>query len=241
MKTVLITGASGGIGQAVARAFAGGNYRLCLHTHRNKAAAESLAEELKKQGTDAAVFVADLTSEAEVLRLFCEISSFSPAVDVLVNNAGTSLIKPISDTSAAEWDALFSVNTRASFLCAREASRGMVRKQGGSIINISSMWGVCGASCETAYSASKAALIGFTKALAKELAPSFITVNAVCPGVTDTPMNAFLSASEREALIASTPLGRIGSPADVAQAVRYLAEADFVTGQILTVDGGFIL
>ena len=243
MKTVLITGASGGIGSGIARAFADGNHRLCLHANKNSSASSALADELKKQGTDAAVFTADLANEDDIARMFREIKAFAGDIDILVNNAGASLIKPLNDTSAEEWDALFAVNTRAAFLCAREASRGMIAKQNGRIINISSMWGVCGASCEVAYSASKAALIGFTKALAKELALSHITVNCVCPGVIDTPMNACLTGEDKQALIDETPLGRLGTPADIARAVRFFASdnADFVTGQVLTVDGGFIL
>lgn len=243
MKTVLITGASGGIGQAVARAFAGGNYRLCLHANQNVQAAEELAAELRNQGTDAAVFTADLSEPSEIQRMFREIEGFAKGVDILVNNAGSSLILPVSDTSVKQWDDLFALNARAPFLCAKEASAHMIRRQWGRIVNISSMWGVCGASCEVAYSASKAAVIGFTKALAKELAPSHITVNCIAPGVIDTPMNAVLTEADRTALVEQTPVGRIGTPQDVGRAVLFFAadEADFLTGQTLICDGGFIL
>lgn len=243
MKTVLITGVSGGIGQAVARAFAGGNYRLCLHACHNTRTAEDLAAQLRKEGTDAAVFTADLSEPSEIQRMFREIEGFAKGVDILVNNAGSSLILPVSDTSVKQWDDLFALNARAPFLCAKEASAHMIRRQWGRIVNISSMWGVCGASCEVAYSASKAAVIGFTKALAKELAPSHITVNCIAPGVIDTPMNAGLTETDREALVDATPVGRIGRPEDVARAVLFFAadEADFLTGQTLICDGGFIL
>lgn len=243
MKTVLVTGASGGIGAEIARCFAGGDYRLCLHANRNRQAAEELAAQLREEGTDAAAFVADLSDPSELKRMFCEIEGFAKGVDILVNNAGSSLILPVSDTTVEQWDDLLALNARAQFLCAKAASRHMIRRQWGRIINISSMWGVRGASCEVAYSAAKAAVIGFTKALAKELAPSRITVNCVAPGVIDTSMNACLSDADRRSLVEATPVGRMGRPADVARAVLFFAadEADFLTGQTLVCDGGFIL
>ncbi len=243
MKTVFITGASGGIGQAIAMAFAGKDYRLCLHGNRNREAVETLAASLRKSGTDALAFIADLSKPEDVEAVFADVARVSGGVDILVNNAGVALIDTVSNTTAKQWDDLFSVNTRAAFLCAKEAQKHMIAEGFGRIINISSMWGVCGASCEVAYSASKAAVIGFTKALAKELAPSCITVNCVAPGVIDTPMNCGLSDSDRQALIDMTPVGRMGRPEDVARAVAFFADdkADFITGQTLICDGGFIL
>ena len=244
MKNVLITGASGGIGEAVARAFAQKKiYRICLHANKNPDSVRALAEEFKQNGVDAECFIADLRSLNEIEKMFSEISAFCGGVDVLVNNAGTSLIKPFNDTSDAEWDEIFAVNVKAQFLCAKLGSRQMIAKKRGRIINIGSMWGSAGASCEVAYSASKAAVNGFTKALSKELAISGITVNCVEPGFIDTKMNGSLSEETRRELIKQTPVGRIGTPEDVARAVLFFADdaADFITGQVLTVDGGFAI
>ncbi|MBQ9960030.1 MAG: SDR family oxidoreductase, partial [Oscillospiraceae bacterium] len=160
---------------------------------------------------------------------------------VVVNSAGISHFAQIQDESAAEMDEVFAVNTRGTMLVCREAARGMVARHAGSMINISSMWGVVGASCEAVYSASKAAIIGFTKALAKELAASGITVNCIAPGVIDTDMNRQLGEQLLAELAADTPLGRIGRAEEVAQAALYFAKAPFVTGQVLSVDGGFSL
>lgn len=244
MKNVLITGASGGIGQAVARAFADKNeYRLCLHANKNADAVKKLADEFRSSGADAGCFVADLTKPGEVEKMFSDISAFCGGADILVNNAGVSLIMPFDDVTEKEWDRVFSVNVKAQFLCAKYAAKHMISRKWGRIINIGSMWGSVGASCEVAYSASKAAVNGFTKALSKELALSGITVNCVEPGFIGTKMNASLSEETRRGLIENTPVGRIGTPEDVARAVLFFAadSADFVTGQVLRIDGGLTL
>ena len=171
--------------------------------------------------------------------MFSEIFRLYNKIDVLVNNAGISYVGVIQDTTAAEWDKIFGVNVRGAFLCSRAVTDRMIGAGGGSIINISSIWGEVGASCEVAYSASKAALIGFTKALSKELAPSGVRVNCISPGVIDTSMNAHLTQEELEELIEQIPAGRIGTGEDVAKACAYLAEAQYVTGVVLPVGGGF--
>jgi 3-oxoacyl-[acyl-carrier protein] reductase len=160
-------------------------------------------------------------------------------VDILVNNAGVALVKQIQDISYEEYNRLMSVNMGGAFLCAREASKGMISRQGGLIVNISSVWGEVGGSCESVYSASKAALLGFTKALAKELGWSHIRVNSVSPGVIDTPMNARFSKEELSCLQEEIPMGRLGTGEDVANAVLYLEENEYVTGIDLPVNGGF--
>ena len=159
----------------------------------------------------------------------------------VINSAGISHFAQIQDESAADMDEVFAVNTRGSMLVCREAAKHMLQNHSGSMVNISSMWGMVGASCEAVYSASKAAVIGFTKALAKELAASGITVNCIAPGVIDTDMNRALGKQTLDALAQETPVGRIGTPREVAQAALYLATAPFVTGQVLAVDGGFSL
>lgn len=229
MKTVLITGGVRGIGRSIALAFLKKGYRVCVTYSKDEGSAK-LAQE---SGFE--VYKADASVESDVVALFKKIGK----VDVLVNNAGVSLIKQIQDVSFEEYNRLMSVNVGGAFLCSREAAKGMIDEQKGLIVNISSVWGEVGGSCESVYSASKAALIGFTKALAKELGWSGIRVNSVSPGVIDTPMNAHFSKEEMQALQEEIPMGRIGSGEDVAKAVLYLEENDYVTGIDLPVNGGF--
>ena len=182
---------------------------------------------------------ADVADEEQVKTMFKDFFSIYEKLDVLVNNAGVSLVKVIQDTSLKDWNRVFDVNVKSTFLCSRAVTDKMVFAGGGAIINVSSIWGEVGASCEVAYSASKGAVIAFTKALAKELAPSNVRVNCVSPGVIDTEMNSHLSASEMEELENSVPMGRIGLPSEVAEACVMLAESSYITGEVLSVGGGF--
>ncbi|MBR2646887.1 MAG: SDR family oxidoreductase [Clostridia bacterium] len=229
MKTVLVTGGVRGIGKSIALAFAKKGYRVCAVYSKDEASARAI----EKEGVE--TFRADVANEAEVVALFKIIGR----VDVLVNNAGVSQIKQIQDVTYEEFQRLMSVNVGGAFLCSREAAKDMIDKGAGLIVNISSVWGEVGGSCESVYSASKAALIGFTKALAKELGWSRVRVNSVSPGVIDTPMNAHFSTEEMQSLKEEIPMGRIGSGDDVARAVLYLEENDYVTGVDLPVNGGF--
>lgn len=229
MKTVLVTGGVRGIGKSIALAFLQKGYRVCVSYSKD----EESASLIRETGIEA--YKADVSVEDEVCALFQKIGR----VDVLVNNAGVSLIKQIQDVSYDEYNRLMSVNVGGAFLCAREAAKRMIGEGQGLIVNISSVWGEVGGSCESVYSASKAALIGFTKALAKELGWSGVRVNSVSPGVIDTPMNAHFTDEEMQALQEEIPMGRIGSGEDVAKAVLYLEENDYVTGIDLPVNGGF--
>jgi len=229
MKTVLVTGGVRGIGRAIALKFKKKGYRVCAVYSRD----EKSAQEVAALGIE--VYKADVSKEADVLSLFKKIGT----VDVLVNNAGVSMIKQIQDVTYEEFNALMAINVGGAFLCAREAAKGMIDKQSGLIVNVASVWGEVGGSCESVYSASKAALIGFTKALAKELGWSKIRVNSVSPGVIDTPMNAHFSAEEMQSLQEEIPMGRIGTGEDVANTVVYLEENEYVTGIDLPVNGGF--
>ena len=229
MKTVLVTGGVRGIGKSIARAFQNKGYRVCVTYSQD----EENARQMREMGFE--VFRADVCKEEEVVALFAKVGT----VDVLINNAGVALIKQIQDTTKPEFDRLFAVNVGGAFLCAREAAKGMIARRSGLIVQISSVWGEVGGSCESVYSASKAALIGFTKALAKELGYSGIRVNCVSPGVIDTAMNAHFNAEDRQLLKEEIPLGRMGEGEDVAKAVLFLEENEYVTGIDLPVNGGF--
>ncbi|MBQ8165137.1 MAG: 3-oxoacyl-ACP reductase FabG [Clostridia bacterium] len=242
-QVVLITGASGGIGSAAAKAFAQAGCKVAIHYNKNESAAKSLAEDLTEKGKECALFQADVSDFGQVKKMFSDIKNTLGEVDILVNNAGAGKQVMFQDISPELWRETFAVNVDGVFNCCQEAIPDMIRKKSGRIINISSIWGVTGASCEVHYSAAKAAVIGLTKALAKELGPSNITVNCIAPGVIDTAMNAHLGEDSLNALADETPLCRLGTPEEVADAILFIAsdKASFITGQILGVNGGFII
>ncbi len=229
MKTVLITGGVRGIGKDIALAFVQKGYRVCALYSRD----EENAEKIRALGVE--TYRADVSKEKDVVEVFEKIGK----VDVLINNAGISLIKQIQDVTYEEFQRVMSVNVGGAFLCSREVAKGMIARRQGLIINISSVWGEVGGSCESVYSASKAALLGLTKALAKELGWSGIRVNSISPGVIDTPMNGHFSEEEMQVIKEEIPMGRIGLGEDIAKAVVYLEENDYVTGIDLPVNGGF--
>ena len=232
MQNVVITGGSRGIGAAVVRLFAGRGDRVWFLYEKNHEAAQAVARE-----TGAEAICCDVADEAAVQRAFRTIGE----TDVLVNNAGICHYGLISQITPAEWRRLFAVNVDGIYNCVRAALPQMLQKQSGAIINVSSMWGQVGASCEAAYSATKGAVLALTKALAQELGPSGIRVNAVAPGVIQTDMCASVAPEVMEELRQQTPIETLGRPEDVAQAVAYLAGAEFVTGQVLAVNGGFVI
>lgn len=233
MSVVLITGGSGAIGSALVREFAKTDDVIFTY-NKNKERAQAL---MAGSCFCTPMDVSDIGSVEEAVRNV--LREFS-RIDILVNNAGISLIKPFLDTTAEEWQRMLDVDLTGVFNVTKAVAPSMVSRKSGAVVNVSSVWGVHGASCEVAYSAAKAGVIGFTKALAKELAPSGITVNAIAPGVIDSPMNSeHLSGAELAELAEETPLGRLGKPEEVAKAVRSLAENRFITGQVLGVDGGF--
>lgn len=242
-RIALVTGASGGIGSAIARQLAADGYRVALQYHANQAACEALWEEISAQGGEGFCVQCDIKSMAQVSSMFEEVERRWGSVDVLVNNAGIARQELFTDMTEAQWMEMWQTNVSGSIWCARRALPGMIHKKQGKIINISSIWGMVGASCEVAYSATKGALISFTKALAKEVGPSGIQVNCVAPGVIDTPMNGHLSAEDIKALKEETPLGLIGKPEDVAGLVGFLVspQGDFITGQVISPNGGFVI
>lgn len=242
MKNVLITGACGGIGKAVAYAFAKEKYNVALHSFSQYENALEFAKELSDIfGITAFAVKADISKENEVLKMFEELDENFGKIDVLVNNAGVSSVMMLCDTDENEWNRVMDINLKGAFLCTKEAIKNMVHNKWGRVINISSVWGNVGASLEVVYSASKAGLVGFTKALARELAPSNVTVNAVSPGLIDTKMNSHLSKEEIDDLCNEIPAGRMGKPEEVASIVLYLAsdDASYITSQNIAVDGGW--
>ncbi len=242
-RSAIITGASRGIGRAIALSLAEAGYDLILCYQNNSDLAEKVAALAREKGVRALPFQMDLADTTSLRRTVAKAMMSFGRLDLVVLNAGISLSKLFTETTEEEYDRIMHVNTRGSFFLAQAAAKEMIAAGGGCLIFLSSMWGIAGASEEVAYSASKAALIGMTKALAKELAPSNIRVNCVAPGVIDTDMNACYDEDTMASLAERTPISRIGTPEDVAAAVRFLAEdsASFITGQTLSVDGGFLL
>lgn len=243
MRTVLITGASRGIGAAAARRFAEAGDRVAINYNTNKDRAQALAAALEKEGYPVKTFRADVSNMQEVIRMINDLHHAFGPVDVLVNNAGIAEQKVFADITEQDWDRMFATNVKGMYLCAQAVISDFLQKQSGAIVNLSSVWGITGASCEVHYSAAKAAVIGFTKALAKELAPSGVRVNCVAPGVIDTDMNAALAEEALAVLREETPLGAIGTPEQVAEAIYFLAGegAGFITGQVLSPNGGFVI
>lgn len=242
MKNVLITGASGDIGSEIAKNFASLGYRLLLVYNHNFEKINDLSTKLSAI-TETAIFKCDLSKEEDAKNLIDEIIKKFKRIDVLVNSAGVSLIKQIQDTKMEDYDFIFNNNVKSTINTIKFVVPFMISEKYGKIINISSMWGKVGASMESLYSASKGAINSLTLSLAKELGPSNINVNAVCPGLIKSKMNANIEKEAIDEIIASTPLNRIGSCKDVANLVEFLSsdKADFITGQIISVDGGFAL
>ena len=239
MKTAVVTGASRGIGAAAARLLSAEGYRVALNYCHSRERAERIAAELP--GSFA--IGADVSDPEAVARMSEEVTRRFGTIDLLVNNAGIAQQKLFTDLSEQDWDRMFDVNVKGTFLTCRAFLPGMIRRKAGKIINISSIWGVAGASCEVHYSASKAAVIGLTKALAKEVGPSGITVNCIAPGIIQTDMNQALLPDVLDGLREETPLRRIGTPEDVARTILFLAgvSGSFITGQVLGVNGGFVI
>ena len=242
-KIALITGGSRGIGAACVRYFARNEYAVVFLANRSVERAQQLTDELRTEGYDVTFRLCDVSDGNQVTSVIAEILRSYKRIDVLVNCAGVAHIGLFTDMTEAEWDDLFAVNVRGIFSVTKAVLPGMISRQAGAIVNVSSMWGEVGASCEVAYSAAKAAIIGMSKALAKEVGPSGIRVNCVTPGVIDTDMNAQLSDDDRAALSDETPLGRIGGPEEVASTIYFLCSdaASFITGQVLGVSGGLVI
>ena len=232
MKRALVTGGTRGIGLAVCRLLAQKGYAVtALYSSSEEDAAAA-----RKSVSGAEFIRADVSDENAVKAVFGRFSS----LDILVNNAGVSLYKQVQDTSLSEWERVMGVNAGGAFLCTKYAVKKMLER-GGAIVNVSSVWGQTGGSCESVYSASKGAVIAFTKAAAKELAPSHIRVNCIAPGVVDTDMMGGFSAEEKKELCKEIPLGRFAACEEIASAVLFLCEHAYITGEVLSVNGGFLI
>ena len=243
-KTVLITGASRGIGRECALEFARqGASNIIIGYNKSEAPALELEAILKEQGVNALALQADIRSKTEVNLMFRRAQAAFGPIHILVNNAGISGFSLFTDITEEMWDEMMDTNIKGMYLCCKEALPDMISEKDGAIVNISSIWGQVGASCEVHYSASKAAVIGLTKALAKELGPSNVRVNCVAPGVIQTDMLAVVDPEIQKELAEETPLMKLGTPSDIAKSVCFLCSpaASFITGQVLGVNGGFVI
>ncbi len=245
MKTAIITGASSGIGYQTVKTFIENEYFVTAQYNKNQAGMDSLVAEVTAMGKKDYILPVkvDFALEKEVEKVYrTHITNFKH-IDALVNNAGVDLYCQAQFTENSAWDKTFDINVKAPFILTKLALNDMVERKNGKVVFVSSIWGVAGGSLESAYSASKSALIGYTKALAKEMGLSNINVNCVCPGVIDTPMNAGYTKEEIADIIDRTPLARIGKPSEVAQLIYFLCseQSSFITGQSIVIDGGFIL
>lgn len=241
-QVALVTGASRGIGRAIARELARDGYAVCINYYEQHEAAEDVAALLRAEGRRAMAVQADVADRQAVEAMVCSVEAAWGPVSLLVNNAGISRQGLFQDMDDDGWDRMLAVNLTGARNACMAVLPGMLSEKRGSIVNISSIWGLRGASCEVAYACTKAAIVGLTRSLALELAPSGIRVNAVAPGCIETDMVKILPRETRDMLVEETPMGRLGTPEDIAHVVAFLAseKASFMTGQILTADGGFI-
>ena len=243
MKYALITGASGGIGSATARAFAQAGYGVALHGHRHREKLHALAQELSDLSVPVLEVYADLSDSTQAKAMVESVLEAFPQLDILVCCSGLSHVGLVSDIDQESWRKLFGVNVDGMHFCCQAVLPHMIHRKQGCILTVSSMWGQVGASCEVAYSATKGAVLAYTKALAQEVGPSNIRVNCIAPGVIATEMNAHLSQEDLDALAQETPLCRMGTPEECASCALFLASdgASFVTGQVLAPNGGLIV
>lgn len=235
-KVVVVTGGSRGIGAEIVKFLAKLDYKVVLNYNKS----ESYAQDVKKELNNVEIFKADVSKKEEANALIDFAIKKYGKIDVLINNAGIAQTKLFTEITDEDWKNIIDTNLNSAFYCSREAVKNMIHNKSGLIINISSIWGITGASCEVAYSTSKAAINGFTKALAKELGPSNIRVNAIAPGIINTAMNSYLSEDELKNIKEEIPLEKIGDPVDIAKCVKWLIEDNYTTGQIISINGGWI-
>ncbi len=240
-KNVIVTGGSRGIGEAIVKLLAESGYNVILNYNKSEDLANNIKDELKNEGYNIEIFKADVSKREDCKKLVeYSIKKFGE-IDILINNAGISQVKLFTDLTDDDWNNMMQTNLNSVFYMSQEIAHHMIQRKKGSIINISSVWGIVGGACEVHYSASKSAINGLTKALAKELGPSNIRVNAIAPGIIDTDMNKGFTVEEMEELKEEIPLGKIGKPIDIAKCVKWLVEDEFTTGQVISPNGGWII
>lgn len=240
-KVVIVTGGSRGIGAQIVRDLAKLGYTVILNYNKSKECAKTIQDELKQQGFYVDIFKADVSKKEEAEDLVKFTLNKYGKIDVLINNAGISQSKLFTDITDEDWLNMINTNLNSAFYCTRETVKNMIHNKQGLVINISSIWGITGASCEVHYSTAKAGLIGFTKALAKELGPSNIRVNAIAPGIIDTEMNSEYSKEDVEELKKEIPLEKIGTTTSISKCVKWLIEDDYTTGEIISINGGWYM
>lgn len=240
-RVVIVTGASRGIGKEIARELAKKGHKVIANYNKSFESARDLKEELNKQGIEIDIFKADVSKREEVKKLTEFVLNKYKKIDILINNAGISEVKLFTDVTDDDWNKMISNNLYSAFCVTQEVLQNMIQNKSGCIINISSIWGVVGASCESIYSISKAGIDAMTKSLAKELGPSNIRVNSIAPGIIDTEMNKNISKEDLQSIIEDIPLQRIGLPKDIIKCIEWLVEDDFTTGQVISINGGWVI
>ena len=238
-KVAIVTGASRGIGRQIAKELARKQIQVIANYNNSEEAAYSLKQELEKENIGIDIFKADITKREEIKKLVQFVEKKYKKIDILINNAGISEYKMFTEETDEDWGKIINTNLYSAFAMTQEVLPNMIHKKEGCIINISSIWGIVGASLEVLYSISKAGMNGMTKALAKELGPSNIRVNAIAPGIIETQMNNKFSQEEIKQIKEEIPLERIGNPSDIAKCVNWLIEDNYTTGQIISINGGW--
>ena len=241
MKTIVITGASRGIGREIAKELAQKGNKIIANYNKSQEKAQQLKEELEKQNIEIDIYKADVSKREEVKQMIESVIKKYGKIDVLINNAGISESKLFSEVTDKDWQKMINNNLYSAFCVTQEVLPNMIQRKEGCIINISSVWGIVGASCETIYSVAKAGMDAMTKSLAKELGPSNIRVNSIAPGIIDTDMNKNLNQEEIENIKDEIPLERIGKPQDIAKCVNWLIEDEYTSGQVISINGGWII
>ena len=241
MKNVIVTGGSRGIGKCIVENLAREGYNVILNYNKSEKQARKIQNELREEGILIEIYKADVSKREELKKLVNFAIEKWESIDVLINNAGIAKLQMFQDVTENDWDEIINTNLKSAFYMSQEVLPNMLHKKSGCIINISSIWGMVGASCETVYSVSKAGMDALTKSLAKELGPSNIRVNSIAPGVIDTEMNSHIDEKIKKEIKNQTPLGKIGKPIDIYKCVKWLIDDEFTTGQVISVNGGYVI
>lgn len=241
MKNIIITGGSRGIGKCLVENFAKEGHNVILNYNKSEKQAKQIKANLEEQGIKIEIVKADISKREDVKKLIKFATKKKKNIDVLINNAGIAKLQMFQDVTEEDWDEIMNTNLKSIYYTIQEVMPNMINQKSGCIINISSMWGIVGASCEAVYAASKAGMDAITKSLAKEFGPSHIRVNSIAPGVINTEMNSVLDEKIKEELKKDTPLERIGEPIDIYRCAKWLIEDEFTTGQVISINGGYVI